>query len=193
LEANVQVEPSSSEDEGPVITQGPAMGPPQTPESLYCAICHGTPVAGTRTKYDVLPCLHKFHTVCLSKWLKKNRFCPICKVSCDGMIGNVLIEAGDAPADVNLRRELARHFQSSGVQGLPASGSSAMPGGMTMPAMLIPAGPVLPPGLCPPVATIGEPTKIRLQCCCVWAPFRCTKKVFIMCKSLCGFKLSSHV
>jgi hypothetical protein len=76
LEANVQVEPSSSEDEGPVITQGPAMGPPQTPESLYCAICHGTPVAGTRTKYDVLLCLHKFHTVCLSKWLKKIASAP---------------------------------------------------------------------------------------------------------------------
>ena len=42
-----------------------------------CAICQNELKSGTET----LPCEHKFHTMCIHKWLRRSDTCPLCRAS----------------------------------------------------------------------------------------------------------------
>ena len=44
----------------------------------YCTICLGEFRIGQ--KESSLPCLHCFHSNCIEKWLKRSKFCPVCKL-----------------------------------------------------------------------------------------------------------------
>ena len=43
-----------------------------------CPICLGEFMVGE--KESSLPCLHCFHSNCIEKWLKRSKFCPVCKL-----------------------------------------------------------------------------------------------------------------
>ena len=45
----------------------------------YCPICLGEYMIGE--KESSLPCLHCFHSNCIEKWLKRSKFCPVCKLT----------------------------------------------------------------------------------------------------------------
>ena len=45
----------------------------------YCPICLGEFMIGD--KESSLPCLHCFHSNCIEKWLKRSKFCPVCKLT----------------------------------------------------------------------------------------------------------------
>ena len=45
----------------------------------YCPICLGEFMIGE--KESSLPCLHCFHSNCIEKWLKRSKFCPVCKLT----------------------------------------------------------------------------------------------------------------
>lgn len=42
-----------------------------------CNICRESYVGGEALR--VLPCMHRFHTACIDRWLAQSRTCPICK------------------------------------------------------------------------------------------------------------------
>ena len=44
----------------------------------YCPICLAEFKIGE--KESSLPCLHFFHSNCIEKWLKRSKFCPVCKL-----------------------------------------------------------------------------------------------------------------
>ena len=44
----------------------------------YCPICLSEFKVGE--KESSLPCLHFFHSNCIEKWLKRSKFCPVCKL-----------------------------------------------------------------------------------------------------------------
>lgn len=44
----------------------------------HCPICLGEFMIGE--KESSLPCLHFFHSSCIEKWLKRSKFCPVCKL-----------------------------------------------------------------------------------------------------------------
>jgi hypothetical protein len=44
----------------------------------HCPICLGEFKVGE--KESSLPCLHFFHSNCIEKWLKRSKFCPVCKL-----------------------------------------------------------------------------------------------------------------
>ena len=46
-------------------------------ENKQCAICQCC--YEVKEKYIILPCLHRFHTECVSKWFERKNTCPICK------------------------------------------------------------------------------------------------------------------
>eukprot|EP01016_Furgasonia_blochmanni_P025583 TRINITY_DN2742_c0_g1_i3.p1 TRINITY_DN2742_c0_g1~~TRINITY_DN2742_c0_g1_i3.p1 ORF type:complete len:469 (-),score=90.67 TRINITY_DN2742_c0_g1_i3:111-1409(-) len=46
-------------------------------EHTKCSICYEDYVEQTDLK--MLPCLHRFHTQCISEWLKDHNQCPLCK------------------------------------------------------------------------------------------------------------------
>lgn len=46
-------------------------------EELTCSICL-EPI-DLKSKASILPCSHKFHTKCISEWIKKKKNCPYCK------------------------------------------------------------------------------------------------------------------
>jgi len=52
-------------------------GPSTDSEQRQCMICFDTLEEGHRMK--TLPCMHRFHKVCLDKWLATSGVCPICK------------------------------------------------------------------------------------------------------------------
>lgn len=46
-------------------------------ENKQCAICQFC--YEVKEKYIILPCLHRFHTECVSTWFERKNTCPICK------------------------------------------------------------------------------------------------------------------
>ena len=42
-----------------------------------CVICYNSIEEGQ--KIAKIVCMHKFHTLCLNKWIKKKQSCPLCK------------------------------------------------------------------------------------------------------------------
>lgn len=44
-----------------------------------CAICYNSIDEGQ--KIAKIQCIHKFHTSCLNKWIKKRQSCPLCQSS----------------------------------------------------------------------------------------------------------------
>ena len=44
----------------------------------YCPICLNEFMIGE--KESSLPCLHFFHSNCIENWLKRSKFCPVCKL-----------------------------------------------------------------------------------------------------------------
>lgn len=51
-----------------------------TPEE-YCPVCLEEFKEGEIVT-ALSPCLHKFHNVCISRWLRENRTCPVCRSTC---------------------------------------------------------------------------------------------------------------
>ena len=43
-----------------------------------CSIC----MEDNSDLWKSLPCNHWFHKLCINKWLKKNRTCPLCRAKC---------------------------------------------------------------------------------------------------------------
>lgn len=46
-------------------------------ENKQCAICQEC--YEVKEQYIILPCLHRFHSQCVSKWFERKNTCPICK------------------------------------------------------------------------------------------------------------------
>ena len=44
----------------------------------FCPICLGEFMIGE--KESSLPCLHCFHSNCIENWIKRSKFCPVCKL-----------------------------------------------------------------------------------------------------------------
>ena len=42
-----------------------------------CAIC--LEKFNSKVKVIILPCIHIFHTSCITNWMKRQKNCPICK------------------------------------------------------------------------------------------------------------------
>ncbi|XP_071809220.1 uncharacterized protein [Asterias amurensis] len=51
--------------------------PGQSSEEKECSICMGDYETGENMRR--LPCFHFYHAVCIDKWLKENRICPVCR------------------------------------------------------------------------------------------------------------------
>lgn len=45
-----------------------------------CSICLDT--FKDQEKARVMPCSHKYHLLCIDKWLMQHSSCPLCKVEC---------------------------------------------------------------------------------------------------------------
>ncbi|WCJ28693.1 Zinc finger C3HC4 type (RING finger) family protein [Euphorbia peplus] len=52
---------------------------PLGPEDSDCCICLSRYISGT--ELYMLPCKHHFHCGCISKWLRINATCPLCKLN----------------------------------------------------------------------------------------------------------------
>lgn len=46
-------------------------------ENKSCSICQCN--YEVKEKYIILPCLHRFHSECVSTWFERKSTCPICK------------------------------------------------------------------------------------------------------------------
>ena len=46
-------------------------------ENKQCTICQCE--YEVKQEYIILPCLHRFHTECVSEWFARKNTCPICK------------------------------------------------------------------------------------------------------------------
>ncbi|GFR16598.1 hypothetical protein TNCT_276401 [Trichonephila clavata] len=49
---------------------------PAFEKELKCSICLDT---CRRKKMKSLPCKHEFHQICVDKWLKRKKKCPLCR------------------------------------------------------------------------------------------------------------------
>lgn len=47
------------------------------PEQRECCICLNKPCVGE--EISILPCLHAYHSKCISDWLAKRKLCPLCR------------------------------------------------------------------------------------------------------------------
>ncbi|XLV00871.1 hypothetical protein S245_015208 [Arachis hypogaea] len=52
-------------------------------EAVWCCVCLSR--LKDEDEIRVLPCLHKFHKVCVNRWLKgRHKTCPLCRFSMGG-------------------------------------------------------------------------------------------------------------
>ena len=68
-------------------------------ENKQCAICQCQ--YEVDEKYIILPCLHRFHTECVTTWFERKNTCPICKRKVgeeDG--GNSMVAASLEPSEM---------------------------------------------------------------------------------------------
>ncbi|OIR58309.1 MAG: RING finger protein [Amphiamblys sp. WSBS2006] len=51
----------------------------RSPQNKSCSICFTD--FEEKERVTVLHCKHTYHTECLRPWLKKNKTCPLCRIS----------------------------------------------------------------------------------------------------------------
>ena len=80
---NFQISENNDEDLTKLVSAIPAFivkkNKNKDSNNKYCPICLSEFMIGE--KESSLPCLHCFHSNCIEKWLKRSKFCPVCKLT----------------------------------------------------------------------------------------------------------------
>jgi hypothetical protein len=84
LNLNLKISENNDEDLTKLVSAIPAFivkekNKNKDSNNKYCPICLGEYMIGE--KESSLPCLHCFHSNCIEKWLKRSKFCPVCKLT----------------------------------------------------------------------------------------------------------------